>query len=86
MIRLTRDERASQGDRLKAARDVAGLTMRGVAYKLGVSVNAVTEYEHGSTPPAERRAILADLYGIDEEVLFCEWHARMDAARALLTR
>jgi transcriptional regulator with XRE-family HTH domain len=83
-LRLTRAERATMGDRLRAARHVAGLTLREVADTAGVSVNAVEQWEHGSLPQPTLRAGLAQLYGQPEELLFAEHETKMEAARALL--
>ena len=52
---------------------------------MGVTPNAVMQWEHGSVPATpESRAKLAALYGVDEDVLFAETVGRLDAARALL--
>jgi transcriptional regulator with XRE-family HTH domain len=84
MIRLTKKEKQTMGARLKAARDVAGLGYREVAVRLGTSTSTVQGWEQGAMPgPAFRRA-LAELYGRPEEVLFAEYFARLEAARALL--
>ena len=83
-LRLNEGERLTLGPRLRAARDLAGMTLRGVAAELGVSVNSVVQWEHGTLPVEDNRAKLAALYGRDEDVLFAEVAARMDAARALL--
>ena len=47
-------------------------------------MNSVVQWEHGTLPVEENRAKLAALYRFDEDVLFAEVAARMDAARALL--
>ncbi|HEY2300334.1 MAG TPA: helix-turn-helix transcriptional regulator [Acidimicrobiales bacterium] len=84
-FRLTPDERTVMGERLHAARKLAGLTLREVAATAGVSTNTVDSWEHGSLPslPA-MRALLAELYGQPQEVLFAEHETKMEAARALL--
>ncbi|HEY2300796.1 MAG TPA: helix-turn-helix transcriptional regulator [Acidimicrobiales bacterium] len=83
-FRLNRDERTAMGDRLRAARHVADLTLRQVATATAVSVNAVDQWEHGALPGPELRAVLAELYGQPETVLFAEHETKMEAARALL--
>ena len=42
--------------------------------------------KRGTVPDAEHRAALAELYEIDESVLFVEIESRLDAARELLRR
>jgi transcriptional regulator with XRE-family HTH domain len=83
--RLNPAERKSQGERLAAARQVAGETIRSAAEAVGVNVNSVVQWEHGSLPTAENRAKLAALYGVAEATLFAEYEARLTAARALIT-
>ena len=39
------------GERLKSARKMAGLSMRGLAELIGVSHNAINKYEHGEMNP-----------------------------------
>jgi transcriptional regulator with XRE-family HTH domain len=51
-----------------------------------VSTNAVAQWERGSMPGADYRPLIAQLYGIDEDLLFAEVAERMAAHRALLTR
>jgi transcriptional regulator with XRE-family HTH domain len=72
------------GERLGAARLVAGLTIRQVATDIGVNHNSVEAWERGSVPAEEIRAQLAALYEVDEDVLFAEVAARLGAARDLL--
>lgn len=53
------------GDRLRQARDNAGLTLEQVASKVGVTAQAVNGWEAGSMPrPAERLALVCEIYGI----------------------
>jgi|HubBroStandDraft_6_1064221.scaffolds.fasta_scaffold238169_3 transcriptional regulator with XRE-family HTH domain len=85
MIRLNKKEKQAMGARLKAARDVAGLGVREVTFRLGVSsTNTVKGWENGSLPSEELRAEVAELYGRPERVLFAEYYAHIDAALALL--
>jgi transcriptional regulator with XRE-family HTH domain len=84
LLRLNANERETLGPRLRAARHLANKTLRGVADELDVNVNSVVQWEHGTLPGEENRAKLAALYGVDEDVLFAELAARLDAARALL--
>jgi transcriptional regulator with XRE-family HTH domain len=82
--RLSDDNKRAMGERLQAARWVAGLSGRSVAATLGVSPPAVAQWERGTLPGADHRAALAKLYDVDEAVLFAEYEAHLDAARALL--
>lgn len=77
---LSKRERIVLAGRLKAARNLAGCTVRGVAASLGVNPNSVTQWEHGSVPGPDTRAKLAVLYAVDEDVLFAEVAARKAAA------
>lgn len=86
IIRLTRAERVAFGDRMRAARELAGLSLPKVAAATNVSVNAVVQWEHGSTPNDAIRPVIAELYGVDEDVLFQELEAHMAANRALVHR
>ena len=73
------------GDRLRAARTVAGITTREVAAATGRSKTAVEAWErHGYLPPPPARAVLAEMYRYPESVLFAEYAAHIDAALALL--
>jgi transcriptional regulator with XRE-family HTH domain len=83
-FRLTPDERVVLGDRLRLARHLAKLTVRAVASEFDVSTNTVNNWEHGGLPADELRPRIAALYGVEENVLFAEYEARVDAARALL--
>jgi transcriptional regulator with XRE-family HTH domain len=82
--RLTKEERAVLGERLRAARYLAGYTMRAVADSLGVHVQSVVQWEHGAVPAPDNRAKLAALYGVAEDTLFAEVAAYAAAARELL--
>lgn len=73
------------GDRVKAARVVAGLTQKQVADKMHRSRHAVIEWEHGVLPDPDTRSALAHLYDADEARLWQEEHARLDGLRALST-
>jgi transcriptional regulator with XRE-family HTH domain len=69
---------------MRAARELAGLTLAKVAAKCGVSITAVAQWERGAIPGDDLRALLAGLYGVDEAILFAEYEARMAANRELL--
>lgn len=84
MIRLTKKEKQAMGRRLKAARDVAGLGLRDVVCKLGTSTSTVQGWEEGAFPGPAFRAQLAQLYGRPQELLWTEYYAHIEAARALL--
>jgi transcriptional regulator with XRE-family HTH domain len=84
LIRLTPKERVLFGNRMRAARELAGLSMNSVARSTGVAVNAVAQWEHGSTPNDALRPVLADLYEVEEDLLFRELAAHVAANRALL--
>jgi transcriptional regulator with XRE-family HTH domain len=83
-LRLTPAQRAEAGRRMRAARELAGLSLTKVADDAGVSITAVVQWEHGATPAPELRAALAELYQLDEDQLFAEVAERMAANRALL--
>jgi transcriptional regulator with XRE-family HTH domain len=76
-IRLDPAARQSMGARLKAARQLAGYTMRQIAEQRGVTPSAVLEWEHGSLPSDGHRAALAELYGVSEQLLFAELADRL---------
>ena len=75
------------GDRLRAARDAADLSVRQVAEAAHMSTTAAWSWEkHGYLPPPRAvRAVLADLYDIDEADLFAEVAVHLDAAPRLTT-
>lgn len=83
--RLTKADREVMARRLKAARYTAGLTLRATADALEAHTASVTQWETGTVPVAETRTRLAELYGIDETVLFAEIEANRQAAEALLS-
>lgn len=84
MVRLSDQERALMGSRVKAARHQSGLTQRQVADAMGVSVMAVQNWEHGAIPEPEMREKLAVLFGRPEAVVFAEVERFLAAERALL--
>jgi transcriptional regulator with XRE-family HTH domain len=84
--RLSKKDRAAMGRRLKAAREMSNKTIRGVAKELGVHMASVTQWESGSVPVLATRTRLAEVYGIDEKILFAEIEARRQAAMEMLTR
>ncbi|MEA2736994.1 MAG: Helix-turn-helix domain [Acetobacteraceae bacterium] len=62
-----RDEavpRREIGERIKSARQEAGLTQRELAKKLAVSAGAVGQWETGKVPATGRLAALADCLGV----------------------
>jgi transcriptional regulator with XRE-family HTH domain len=83
-FRLTAEQKTAQGDRLRMARNLARLTVRDVAGRFGVSLNTVHHWEHGGLPSDELRPLIAELYGVDERILFQEYEDRLEAARELL--
>lgn len=84
-FRLTKAGRKAIGKRLRIARILAGLTVRGVAAELGASPTSVVQWEGGEVlPRPETRTRLAKLYKVPEKKLFAEEHARIDAMRELL--
>lgn len=85
-LRLTTVERTAMGERLRAARDLSGLSLRQIADAIGVSFSSVQEWERGSLPGAEIRSRLAELYAVDGDILFAEFEARVAAAKALIGR
>jgi transcriptional regulator with XRE-family HTH domain len=72
------------GQRLEAARYMAGYSVRGLADRLDVGKNSITAWERGTLPSAETRAKLAALYDITEDVLFAEVAAQRADAEELL--
>lgn len=81
---LNRQERVAMGDRLRAARFVTGLTELETAGAVKASRNSVIAWEHGSLPGEVYRLALAELYGVDERLLFAEYYTKVDQARSLL--
>jgi len=74
------------GDRMRAARELGGFSLPKVAAEIGVSTNAVVQWENGSVPGDTLRPAIAVLYGVEEDILFHEYEARLAANRALLER
>lgn len=65
-----RGERVTFGERLKAAREAAGLSQAEVARRLDISRQAVGQWEAGgATPNPETLAMLADMYGTTVDAL-----------------
>lgn len=88
-VRLTKKQRKAIGDRFRAARHLARLTLKEVGEPIGAAPPTVFGYEHGIIPESpERRAKLAVVLGVAERVLYREVYelqASEDArARALL--
>lgn len=82
MLRLSLNERVAMAERLAAARQISGLSLRDVASDLGLSPHAVHQWERGSLPTlAATRARLAELYGVPVERLFAEVESHLAAAR-----
>ena len=79
------EDRRRMGERFSNARMHARLSMREVAEAVGVTVNAVTQWEHGALPGAEYRASLATLLGIKENKLFAEYFSALAEVKAALT-
>jgi transcriptional regulator with XRE-family HTH domain len=71
---------------MRAARELAGLSLAAVARATGVSVNSVVQWEHGAVPGEHLRPLLAAMYDLDEDVLFAELAARTAANQALIRR
>jgi transcriptional regulator with XRE-family HTH domain len=82
--RLSKKDRAAMARRLKAAREMTGKTLRGLAAELDVHVASITQWEAGTVPVPETRARLAEAYGVDEQILFAEIEAKRQEAYALL--
>jgi transcriptional regulator with XRE-family HTH domain len=82
--RITKANKQAISARLEAARWLAEMSMREVARVIGVSPPAVAGWEHGVLPEPPHRAALAELYEIDEAILFAEVESRLTAARELL--
>ncbi len=51
-------------DRLREAREVAGLTQQQLADKIGIQVSSICRYEKGQTPRLGRVAELASALGV----------------------
>ncbi|SHF04467.1 Transcriptional regulator, contains XRE-family HTH domain [Kaistia soli DSM 19436] len=64
------DEKKTLGDRLREARQFAGLSQQVVADRLNISVQSVSQWETGRTRPAmDRMMLLSELYAVDYEWL-----------------
>jgi transcriptional regulator with XRE-family HTH domain len=64
---------SSLGDKLRAARSVANLTMPEVAEVLGISTQAMWKYEHNKMSPGDARLrVMAKLYGVSVEWLLSD--------------
>ena len=74
-LRLTASERLRLGERLARTRWALNLSQRSVGDALGVTGQAVANWERGSLPGAELRPAIADLYGVPEAELFAEYYA-----------
>jgi transcriptional regulator with XRE-family HTH domain len=61
-------QRRSTGNRVLAAREAKGLSLRRAARRLGVSPRALRGWEHGRSPiPYAVRLAMVDLYGIPRQ-------------------
>jgi transcriptional regulator with XRE-family HTH domain len=75
----------TMGSRLRAARYIAEMSIRAVAEKLAVSPHTVQNWERGQVPrDADLRSRLCDLLKVDETVVFAEFFAKFDEARAVI--
>jgi transcriptional regulator with XRE-family HTH domain len=83
--RLTKSERKAMAQRLKAARYLANMTVRGTADEMEVTPASITQWETGTVPVPESRARLAKIYGVSEDILFAEVLAHEAQARKLLS-
>lgn len=84
-FRLSKADRRAMGDRLKAARNLAGYSARSAALEVPCSTTSIVEWEAGRVlPRPETRARLAELYGVDEARLFAEELARVESMRELI--
>lgn len=81
-LALSAQERRAMGDRVMACRWAGGLTLAAVAGELGVCVNSIVQWEHGSIPRDDMRVRLAAFYRVEEAALFAEYE---DALRAMST-
>ena len=72
----TAEVRRSLGEALKAHRTACKMTQEFVAEHLGVSRQAVSKWENGSSDPSTSNLLaLAKLYGISAEELLKEVHS-----------
>ena len=76
MIQTTTSPVWTTGDRLRKARQNAGIESRDMAIRLGVSRNTITNWEHDKTQPSlASLRVIADETGID-----VAWLLDLDAA------
>lgn len=74
-------------DRIKDARERAGLTVNEAAVRLGVSRVQVWRMENKTeTISAERLFVIAEVYGVDPYALFKGFSATTQSTAALYTR
>jgi transcriptional regulator with XRE-family HTH domain len=82
---LSLEDRMLMGERLRAARYVAQLSIRELSEKLAVSPHTVQNWERGQVPRDPRhRAILCDALNVDETMVFAEYFAKIEEARAVI--
>lgn len=75
----------AMGERLRAARYVAEMSIRELAEKLGVSPHTVQNWERGQIPRDPRmRGVLCDTLNVDEAMVFAEFFAKIEEARAVI--
>lgn len=73
------------GSRFRAARYVSKLSVRDLGEKAGVSIHSVQNWERGSVPrDPGLRALVCEVLGVEEEVLWAEYFAKAEEAKALL--
>ncbi len=73
-------DRGELGQRIRLARQRAGLTQRTLANKLGVSAGAVGQWESGGVPATGRLATVADVLGVSLAWLLGPSSAASDSA------
>jgi transcriptional regulator with XRE-family HTH domain len=82
---LLLEDRMAMGERLRAARYVAELSIRELAEKLKVSAHTVQNWERGQIPRDPRtRAELCEVLNVDEAMVFAEFFAKIEEARAVI--
>jgi len=70
------------GERLKRARAAAGMSMRALADKAGISANMIKKYEHNlSMPSSGKIIILAKALGIKSEYFFRPTNVTLEAVQ-----
>jgi DNA-binding XRE family transcriptional regulator len=83
---LSLEERIAMGRRVHAARRLADLSVREVAEAVGKSPHTVQNWERGQVPRGLiMRERLATALGIEELVLFAEWHAKAEQLERLVS-